>query len=375
MKLKSIISLLMLAGAVACVGEKGVKDPLIATNAASYEIPAAGGTVELTFISNMPWEIKVAPANATSDVHDIKAVPSSGEASLKPITVVVRAGANPDKKRSAVLSILGSDSEASVTIVQPGAGEGQVKKGTLVLPYPVGELLSVMQGGEVPEGDVYVRGKVSKLGSMDVTSYFNATFWLTDDGTHPAKDSDAFQAYRVKDFGLSDLANADIVKVGDVVTVLGPLTIYTYSSGDKAYETVANKAQILAVNGLGTASGEGTAESPYNVGKAMERIAQTGETSTEEVYVKGVVALVTEISLGYGNATYYITDDGYMPDEKSSVLQVFRGKSFAGAAFTDPEALKPGDEVVVRGTLVNYKSNTPEVNQSNTLISLNGKTE
>lgn len=376
MKLQSIFSILILSAAVACVGEKDVRNPIIATEAASYDMPANGGSVEVMFISNMPWEIKVAPGNAASDVHDIKVVPSSGEASVQPITVQVKAGANDAKKRTAVISILGPHAGASITLVQAGMGDVVIEKGTLATPYPANELHALMKGGEVPTGDIYIRGKVSKVGSIDVTQYHNATFWLTDDGTHPTtSDNDAFQIFRAKDYGKADVSNAELVKTGDVVTVLGPVTVYTYSSGEKAYETVANQAQVLAVNGLGTPSGEGTAESPYNVGKAMARIAETGETSTEEVYIKGVIAEVLEISTAYGNATYYISDDGYLPDTKTSILQVFRGKSFDNASFTGPEDLMVGDAVVVKGTLVNYKGNTPEVNQGNVLVSLNGKTE
>lgn len=377
MKLKSILFILMFSvAAAACVGEKGIKDPMIATSDYDYVIPADGGQVQLTFISNMPWSIKVTPGNANSDIHDVKVSPTSGVASYRPITVTVKAGANPNKKRVALISILGSDSEAAVRLTQAGAEDGTVQKGTVANPYPANELLALMKGGEVPTGDVCLRGIVSKVGSIDVSSYHNATFWLTDDGTHPASsDNDAFQVFRAKDYALSDVENAEIVKLGDVVTVLGPLTIYA-GSGGNVYETQANKAQILAVNGMGTPYGDGTAaETPYNVGKAMSRIAETGETSTEEVFVKGVVAGVKEINVGYGNATYWITDDGYMPASETSALQVFRGKSFNGESFTDPEALKVGDEVVIKGTLVNYKSNTPEVNTGSVLISLNGKTE
>jgi hypothetical protein len=64
-----------------------------------------------------------------------------------------------------------------------------------------------------------------------------------------------------------------------------------------------------------------------------------------------------------------------MPENKASVVQVFRGKWFNGDSFTSEDQLHVGDEVVLKGTLVNYAGNTPEVNTGSVIVSLNGKTE
>ena len=373
MKLKNIISgIAVLMVSVACVSQTfDVTDPLVATEKCSYVLEnSAAGSFQLVFQSNLPWHIEVTPANSKSLVGDIKANPSSGLGSNHLITVDVSYKANKDVKREAIISIITDAAGASVRMVQPGENDPTEVKGSLETPYAPLDLVADLLGGNIPSGEIYVRGIVSKVKEIS-TSYGNATFWLTDDGTHPDDDNAAFQVYRAKDFGLVNIENENLLKEGDVVTVLGPVTVYS----GKTPETVANQAQILAVNGLGTASGEGTAESPYNVGKAMARVAQTGETATEEVHIKGVISKIVEISPSYGNATYYITDDGYMPADAASVLQVFRGKYFGGESFTAEDQLKLGDEVVIKGTLVNYKGNTPEVNQGNQIVLLNGKTE
>lgn len=370
MKLQHIFFGLFLAGALtACNADTyDVKDPLIATSQAAYaaESPEAGSMLVM-FNCNMPWHIVVTPANATSNVDDILVRPSSGEGSEEPIVVEVFYGANPDLKREAVITIMGTAAETAFRLSQPGQNDPTDVFGTLATPYAPNKLVKEMMDGQVPAGDVYVRGIVSKVKEIS-TAYGNATFWLTDDGVHPDDDNAAFQAFRAKDYGLLNITNENILKEGDVVTVYGGVTVYNGVTP----ETQANKAQILAVNGLASALGGGTEEDPYTVGKAMEVILATGTTATAEVYVKGVISSILEVSPSYGNATYFISDDGYQPENKASIVQVFRGKWFGGESFTAEDQIKVGDEVVVRGTLVNYGGNTPEVNQGNQIVLLNG---
>lgn len=376
MKLKNIILGLagILAFAACATDTYYAENPIVVVERSSFvlETTAAGETT-LTFTSSLPWYIEVTPANATSSVADIKVSPSSGPASLQPVTVSITYKANKILKRDAVISIITKAVGASVRFSQPGDEDPKEIKGSLETPYKPMDIVKDYNSGAVSKGDVlYVRGIVYKLVDIspkkeDGSGYGNATFWISDDGTAPDEDTDAFEVYRALDYGLVDITS-EIPNVGDVVTVYGPVTNY-----NKTVETEQKKAQILAVNGLGTAFGEGTADSPYNVGKAMAEIEKTGATATGEVFVKGVIAKIKEVSPSYGNATYYITDDGYMPEGKDeSYLQVFRGKWFGGENFTSENQIKVGDEVVVKGTLVKYNDKTPEVNQGNEIVLLNG---
>lgn len=120
-----------------------------------------------------------------------------------------------------------------------------------------------------------------------------------------------------------------------------------------------------------TPSGTGTAADPYNVAAILQRIqALTGDT-TEVVYVKGAVKEIRQIETEqYGNANYYITDDG------NNQVYIFQSYYLGNRKFTANDKLEIGDTVVVRGRFVNYMGNTPETIGKGTsyIHSLNGKT-
>lgn len=105
----------------------------------------------------------------------------------------------------------------------------------------------------------------------------------------------------------------------------------------------------------------GTVEKPYTVAEAIAA-AQAG---TGEVYVKGVISKISSVSTSYGNATYYISDDG----TDNNTLQVFRGKYLNNEKFTSEDQLKVGDEVVVVGKLKTYNGQA-EMDSGNYLYSL-----
>lgn len=86
--------------------------------------------------------------------------------------------------------------------------------------------------------------------------------------------------------------------------------------------------------------------------------------------VKGIVCKITEISKDYGNATYYISDDGsYSGKDKNDCnwLQVYRGKWLNGGAFTKGDEFAVGDELVIEGQLMDYKG-TPETKEGSAFV-------
>lgn len=124
-----------------------------------------------------------------------------------------------------------------------------------------------------------------------------------------------------------------------------------------------------------------SATSPLTVAQLQEKAAKLegGKNSDKEVYVKGKISQIDEISpkladgSGYGNATYYISDDGTTTNQ----FYVYRGKGLKGADFTTENDIKVGDNVVVVGVIKNYVKNevsTLEFDQGNRLYSLNGDT-
>lgn len=163
------------------------------------------------------------------------------------------------------------------------------------------------------------------------------------------------------------------------------VTVLPNSSYDRTanvtFEGVATAT--LAVNQAGSGSiyaGKGTVEDPYNVAAALnvannlKAYSSTDEAFTDEnsatVYVKGIISEIELVDISYGNATYYISDDG----KTTTQLEVYRGYFLDGAKFSSQDQIKVGDEVIVYGTLVNFKGNTPEFTNKNRIHSLNGKT-
>ena len=168
-------------------------------------------------------------------------------------------------------------------------------------------------------------------------------------------------------------------------------------------ETVAGKAYLYSLNGTsegggndgggseggddsgaGTPSGSGTLESPYNAAAAVNAVKDLTWTSnteyetTEEVYVKGKICEIANKgtygeSGTYGNATFFISDDGSTTGTK---FQVYRALYLGNKKYESGTDIKVGDVVIIKGQLMNYRGDTPEtVSGKAYLYSLNGKTE
>ena len=126
-------------------------------------------------------------------------------------------------------------------------------------------------------------------------------------------------------------------------------------------------SQADAEGNVAGPQGEGTLESPYNVGRAME-IILAGSYTEDMVYTKGIISELGEDGRAqYGNYTFSISDDGTTTGQ----LLAYRCKYLNGKNFTTSDNLAIGDEVIVCGQLINFKGNTPEI-QSCYIASLNG---
>lgn len=126
----------------------------------------------------------------------------------------------------------------------------------------------------------------------------------------------------------------------------------------------------------GTPKGTGTKDDPFNSVAANNEAKKlaSGAVSEQGYYIKGkVVSIKEQFSAQYGNASFYISDDG----QAGGQFLVFRSLYFGNQKWTEgQENIQVGDEVVVYGKLTNYMGNTPETAQNTTyLVSVNGKTE
>ena len=112
-----------------------------------------------------------------------------------------------------------------------------------------------------------------------------------------------------------------------------------------------------------------TPETAYTVAKANDLIT-AGQGLETEVYVKGTITMIDEVSTSYGNATYWIGDGA---EYSSDDLEIFRGYYLEGENFTAEDQIKVGDKVIVYGKLVDYKG-TKEMTTGSSIYSLNGVT-
>ena len=128
-------------------------------------------------------------------------------------------------------------------------------------------------------------------------------------------------------------------------------------------------------------AGTGTEGDPYNVAAARNAVKDFTWTSndvydkTGTVYVKGKISKIADNgtfgqSGTYGNATFYISDDG----KEGNDLYCFRILYLGNVKYTSGTDIKVGDDVVICGQLMNYRGNTPETVANNAyLFSLNSQ--
>ena len=232
-------------------------------------------------------------------------------------------------------------------------------------PFNVVALDSLMDNEFDANATYYVKGVVSQVGTFN-ESYGNITYYIKDE-----EASTTFYVYRGLGLGGAKFTSESDIAIGDSVVVAGNVTIY---NGTK--EFVTNKSHIVYLNGKtasnsGTSTAEptgtGTETDPYNVAAVLKLYENNSYDSNKEVYVKGIVAKVG-IDTEYGNATYYISDDGTSTND----FEIYRGKYLNGDKFTSADQLKKGQTVVVCGKLTEYNS-TKEMAQGSKLISIEGE--
>jgi len=114
-------------------------------------------------------------------------------------------------------------------------------------------------------------------------------------------------------------------------------------------------------------TGYGTAEAPFNVARALALVESGHHDPGAEVYVKGIICNVNEVNLQYGNATYFISDDG----QDNNSLEIFRGYYLDGEKFTEATAgsIVAGKKVTIAGKLVLYGT-TIEFTTGSKIISI-----
>lgn len=109
-----------------------------------------------------------------------------------------------------------------------------------------------------------------------------------------------------------------------------------------------------------------------SVAQAIEVIKPLADKEVAEgtYRVKGIVCNIVEISPSYGNATFYISDDGTMKGSNKNDcnwLQVYRGKWLNGDDFKTGNEFAIGDELTIEGAIMDY-GGIPETQQGNAYV-------
>lgn len=248
--------------------------------------------------------------------------------------------------------------------------------GTQADPYNVTAALKVINAlasGEETPTAIYVKGAVKQIKQIETELYGNANYYITDDGNNEIY---IFQSYYL---GNRKFTASDKLEVGDTVVVYGKFTNYMGNTP----ETVGKgTSYIYSLNGKteggttpdtpaeGEATGDGTKEHPYNSVAANKYTSSlaSGAESDKDIYIKGkVVSVKEQYGTQFGNATFYISDDGKADNQ----FYVFRALYLNNEKYASGATLNPGDEVVVCGKVTNYMGNTPETVQGKAyLVSL-----
>lgn len=241
--------------------------------------------------------------------------------------------------------------------------------GTQADPFNVTAAHNFIKAGIGLDKEVYVKGKIVSVKEVDGKKYGNATYYISDDGTV----NNQLEVFRGFSLGKVKFKTEGEIKAGDEVIVCGKLIDFNgtheFTQGNYIYSL--NGKTAGGSSDEGDPQGSGTQADPYNVAAALKTIkALKADVNSDDMYVKGKIVSINKIDLQYGNATYYISDDG---TEKNQ-LYIFRSKGLGNQKFTSDKDLKVGDNVVVFGPFVNFKGNTPEsVTNKTYLYSLNGK--
>lgn len=256
--------------------------------------------------------------------------------------------------------------------------------GTAADPYNVVAVLDYVNslGADVEsEQNVYIKGKVVSITEEFSTQFGNATYYISDDGTK----NNQFYVYRSLYLDNKKFAEGNTqIQEGDEVVVCGKVVNYKGTTP----ETVQNKSYLYSLNGVGgnggetpqpagEATGSGTEADPYNAVAANNLANSLADNAkSDNVFIKGkVVSIKEQFGTQYGNATFYISDDG----TEAGQFYVYRALYLGNKKYTAGDLLKEGDEVVIYGKVtkyVNQYGTTLETVQNEAYVySLNGKSE
>ena len=238
------------------------------------------------------------------------------------------------------------DGDEPQPIDPEGTGEGTVGS-----PYDVKRALSIIKLGIYTENKVYVKGKISKIESIDTGEYGNATYFISDDGTESAQ----LEIFRGYYYNGNRFTTGNEIKVGDEVVVCGALTLYGTTS------EMTSGSSIYTINGKPYEKpeykpvGDGSIENPYTVEDIVGMEIKTSDGN--KYWVKGYI-------IGCASSKDKLAEGDNIGDTNIALGATATATSFIPVALPTNDVRKTlgiktnpgnvGKEVMVYGTLEAY---------------------
>lgn len=185
-----------------------------------------------------------------------------------------------------------SEVTATYTIVNLSDLTGS---GTASDPYTVGDAMALYAASSLPADKVFVKGKISRIKSLDVSQFTRAQYYISDDGTTTSDELYIYNGYYLNGEAFTD---NEQIKVGDDVVIYGKLVLYGSTK-----EMDANN-YIYSLNGEG---GGGIEVKTYETIAAAKAGAK--DTAAE------AILKLNDVVVTYVDGTnYYISDgtDGFL---------------------------------------------------------------
>lgn len=175
----------------------------------------------------------------------------------------------------------------------------------------------------------------------------------------PAVDG-ATITYSSTDKNIAVVNNKGEVSV--VTDKVGSAIITATYDGDDTYEgsTASYKITVYPI-----LTGAGTEANPYTVADVIA-LNSANALPQDQVFVKGIITKIDEVSTQHKNATYNISDNS----QATNQLKIYRGKNLNNTDFTAAADLSTGWTVTVKGVLTLYNNSTLEMTTGNYITSI-----
>ena len=273
MKAKYLILTLIasLAALVGCQKETSTYLEELQVSSSYIAFPADGGTVTMTLTAQGSWTINDLPEWVTAN-------PASGSAGTNTVTFTAPAA---ESTREAIVTITCGTGTQRINITQVTEA---VEPETLTVAEAIA-LGYAIADGTASEQTIRVRGIVCKIDEIS-TSYGNATYYLSDDGTysgsHSSRDANWFEVYRGYWINSAKFSTGDEFAIGDELVVQGVIISYNGipETNSGTAEVISIKKSLIGIESvelLGVKEGTGITEFPKDGGSIKITVMTKGD--------------------------------------------------------------------------------------------------